>query len=89
MNLLQKLSEEQRKSFEDIKNSPGYEAILNIANEILDNECKLEEVDDALPAEEFKVEVLARKKATVMFRRVFQSIDNLSKNINLSKINYE
>lgn len=89
MNILQKLNEEQRKSFEEIKSSTGYEAILNIANEILDDECKLEDVDDNLPAEEYKTEMLARKKATIMFWRVFQNIDNLSKNINLSKINYE
>lgn len=89
MSIIQKLNEEQRKNLEEIKNSPGYEAILNIANEILDDECKLEDVDDKLPANEYKVEVLARKKATIMLRRVFQSINNLSKNINLSKINYE
>lgn len=87
-SVIEQLTDEQRESFYSLKNSEGWLVVQKLAADILEDECDLDSVKDELPAEEFKIETLARRKAKEMFTRVFDDVKGLSTYLYKKKIDY-
>ena len=80
-----KLSEIQSDAFEDLKKSTGWGIISEVAHRIMEEECNLDDVDEKLNSEEYKVECVGRKKAKYMFKQLFDEVKVLDKQVEFSK----
>lgn len=81
------MNKDQRKTLSDLKNTDGWRMISDYAYGII-KRCSLDNVNENLPANEYKIECLARKKAIGMFKEIFEDAKPLNKNIDKSKIDY-
>lgn len=82
------MSREIKKEFRMLKNNIAWQAIQEIVNEIIKDECDIENVPRDLSAEDYKAEVIGRLKAKDMFEGVFQQTEEITELTENEDIDY-
>ena len=85
--ILDKFTEEQIEEFDKLKKSNAWVVVASLARDVL-KDTKLNNVDRALPADEYKIECLARLKAIDMFSQIFSDVNTLTDFNKHKKVNY-
>ena len=76
-NLLDKMTDDCKVEFLKIRASIGWQAVQEIVNNIIKNECDPDDVDASLEPVDFKAEIIGKRKAKKMFLGVFEETASL------------
>ena len=77
------------ESIKELKSTPAWKIVIDMAEEVITEFCDLENIDENLPAEEYKIEHLSRRKARQIINQIFNDIKYKKANSIKDKINYE
>ena len=86
-NIIKNLGENELKDFEELKTSNGWSVVSKISARVL-KELNVADVDEALPANEYKTECEVRKRTKKLILQIFGDVETTNKHIEHKKINY-
>ena len=71
------LNTTQKKALTELKESEAWKIVMDELYNIVEKNCDLNDIDDNLPDDEFKIEYKSRKLAKDMFTSVFGELHPL------------